>query len=159
MNGLEGLSERPLIIFTTAYSEYAAASYELEALDYLLKPIAFNRFLQAVNRAAKLKQQTLPTFTFVKSGHQYVRIQFDDLLYIQSASNYVDFILKDKKVTVRMKLADAAQLLPDTFVQIHRSYVVNLAHIELVEHNHVLIQSARIAIGQAFKENFLQLFR
>lgn len=152
----KGLSVRPLIIFTTAYQEYAAESYELEAVDYLVKPIAFNRFLKAVNRAAQLNQQQLPTFTFVKSGHQYVRINFDELSYLQGASNYVDFFLKNKKITVRMKLTDAAQLLPENFIQIHRSNLVNLAHVELVEHNHVVVLGERLSIGQAYKEDFLQ---
>jgi len=150
----KSLVDAPLLIFTTAYSEYAAESYELEAIDYLVKPIAFNRFLKAVNRAARMRKQQLPTYTFVKSGHLYERIDFDNLLFVKGASNYVDFHQGHKKVTVRMKLSEARELLPEDFVQVHRSYLVNISKIERVEHNHIRIGDEDISIGQSFHENF-----
>lgn len=151
-----GLVNPPLIIFTTAFSEYAVESYELEAVDYLVKPIAFNRFLKAVNRAAQLKQENRSTYTFVKSGHQYVRIDFGDLKYVQGAANYVDFFTTQNRVTVRMKLSEAIDLLPEEFVQIHRSYLVNLKHIQRVEHNHVIMTDTKITIGKAWKDAFME---
>lgn len=157
LDWVRGLSDPPMVIFTTAYSEYAADSYELEAVDYLVKPVAFNRFLKAVNRAAKLhKQDDKASYMFVKSGFQYVRIDFESLLYIQGASNYVDFFTDSGKVTVRMKLNEASELLPEEFVQIHRSYLVNLSHIRRVEHNHVQIGEASLSIGTAYKSPFLE---
>ncbi|MEM7368650.1 MAG: LytTR family DNA-binding domain-containing protein [Bacteroidota bacterium] len=156
LDWVKGLTDPPMVIFTTAYSEYAADSYELEAVDYLVKPIAFNRFLKAVNRAGKLRKQQTPTYIFVKSGFQYVRIDFERLLYIQGASNYVDFFTQNGKVTVRMKLADAGELLPESFVQIHRSFLVNLPHIQRVENNHVMIGEVKISIGAAYREEFVE---
>ena len=152
----KGLANPPLIIFTTAYSEYAAESYELQAVDYLVKPIAFNRFLKAVNRAAQLGQQEKSTFTFLKSGHQYVRIDFDDLRYVQGATNYVEFYTVRERVTVRMKLSEAIELLPDEFAQIHRSYLVNLKHVQRIEHNHVVLEGAKLAIGKSWKDGFMK---
>ena len=156
LDWVRGLINPPLIIFTTAFLEYAAESYELQAVDYLVKPIAFNRFLKAVNRASQLRQQERPAFTFVKSGHQYVRIDFDKLKYLQGATNYVEFYTTTEKVTVRMKLNEAIELLPENFVQIHRSYLVNLKHIQRVEHNHVVMGEAKIAIGKSWKDGFIK---
>lgn len=157
LDWVRGLSKPPLIIFTTAFSEYAVESYELEGVvDYLVKPIPFNRFLKAANRAAQLKQQQSPEFTFVKSGHQYIRIDFDSLSHVQGAANYVDFFTGQGKVTVRMKIGEAKELLPDDFVQIHRSFLVNIAHIKKVEHNQVLVGEERISIGPAYREAFWQ---
>ncbi|MEM6344513.1 MAG: LytTR family DNA-binding domain-containing protein [Bacteroidota bacterium] len=158
LDWVRGLDNPPMIIFTTAYSEYAAESYELQAVDYLVKPISFNRFLKATNRAAQLQQQDRPTFTFVKSGHQYVRIDFEQLMYLQGAANYVDFFTDQGRVTVRMKLNEAVSLLPDNFVQIHRSYLVNLKRVKKVEHNHVFIGEEQISIGKAYRERFFQYF-
>jgi len=157
LDWVRGLSKPPLIIFTTAFSEYAVDSYELETVvDYLVKPISFNRFLKAANRAAQLVQQDQSSFTFVKSGHQYVRIDFDSLTYVQGAANYVDFFTESGKVTVRMKIAEAKELLPESFVQIHRSFLVSLGHIKRVEHNQVLIGSTSISIGPAYRDAFWQ---
>lgn len=156
LDWVRGLTDPPLIIFTTAYSEYAAESYELQAVDYLVKPISFNRFLKAVNRAAQLRQQERPTYTFVKSGHQYVRIDFEELLYVQGAANYVDFYTQKGRVTVRMKLGEAVELLPDNFAQVHRSYLVNLQHVQRVEHNHVILGEAQLTIGKAYRDDFMQ---
>lgn len=157
LDWVRGLSKPPLIIFTTAFSEYAAESYEFEeVVDYLVKPIPFNRFLKAVNRAAQLKQQQRPAFTFVKSGHQYIRIDFEELSHVQGAANYVDFFTGQGKVTVRMKIAEAKELLPDSFVQIHRSFLVNISQIKKVEHNQVIVGDERISIGPAYREMFWQ---
>ncbi|MCI4670595.1 MAG: LytTR family DNA-binding domain-containing protein [Bacteroidia bacterium] len=150
----KALVNPPMIIFTTAFSEYAAESYELEALDYLVKPIAFNRFLKAVNKAAQLQKEEQQNFTFVKSGHLYERIDFDTLLFLKGAANYVDFVSQEKKVVVRMKLGEAKELLPENFVQVHRSYLVNIRHIQKVEHNHIYMGEEKISIGQAYKDNF-----
>ncbi|MEO0899565.1 MAG: response regulator transcription factor [Bacteroidota bacterium] len=157
ISGMElarSLIEAPLLIFTTAFSEYAAESYELEAVDYLVKPIAFNRFLKAVNKAAKLRKQQMPTYTFVKSGHLYERIDFDQLLFVKGAANYVDFHMEERRITVRMKISEAKELLPEDFLQVHRSFLVNVSKILRVEHNHIQIGEEKIAIGQSYREEF-----
>ncbi len=151
-----GLTNPPLIIFTTAFSEYAAESYELQAVDYLVKPIPFNRFLKAVNRAAQLRQQERASYTFVKNGHQWVRIDFDRLQYVQGAANYVDFFTDQGRITVRMKLSEAVDLLPESFVQVHRSFLVNLKHIQRVEHNQIIVGEASITIGKAYRDDFME---
>lgn len=156
LDWLRGLDRPPLVIFTTAYSEFAAESYELEAVDYLVKPIAFNRFLKAVNRAARLSEAQRDSYTFVKSGPEYRRVDFDRLLYVQSATNYVDFYLTDQRITVRMTLGEAQELLPSHFIQVHRSYLVNLQRIDQVIHNHVVMGEKRIPISQGHREALLK---
>lgn len=156
LDWLRGLDRPPLVIFTTAYSEYAAESYELEAVDYLVKPIAFNRFLKAVNRAARLRESQRASYAFVKSGHEYHRVDFEQLCYVQSATNYVDFHLEAQRITVRMTLGEALELLPAHFIQVHRSYVVNLRRVDQVVNNHVVMGEVRIPISQGHREALLK---
>ena len=127
------LTNPPLIIFTTAYSEYALKSYELNAVDYLLKPIEFDRLLQAIMKVKKQiekvskpvvnqevvsqKEQTI----FVKSGTAYHQLAYDDIKYAESEGNYVTFFTQGKKIVGRYKLSEVADLLPQSqFIRIHR---------------------------------------
>jgi DNA-binding LytR/AlgR family response regulator len=152
LDWLRGLPHPPLVIFTTAYSEYAAESYELEAVDYLVKPIGFNRLLKALNRAARLRETQRPDYAFVKSGHEYHRIDFAQVRFVQSDTNYVDFYLDHQRLTVRMTLGEVQELLPSQFMQVHRGYVVNLDRIDQVVHNHLIMGEDRIPIGPSYRE-------
>lgn len=159
----------PKVVFTTAYPEFAAESYEYNAVDYLVKPIKYERFLKAVNKAASLTQQAIPAplelpqsvnkgtddYIFLKSGQQQVRISPSDILYVEAAGNYMCFHTRDKKVMSLLTMKDVLELLPSTsFVRIHKSYIVSLQHIDAVERHDVIIKGKEIPIGITYREQF-----
>src|SRR6202012_574579 len=138
MQLLQTLSPRPLIIFTTAYSQYAVESYELNALDYLLKPVTFERFLMAVNKAAKaLGSKNTPAVDdgaalFIKSGPQTYRVKVSEILYLEKDGNYITVHLKDGNILIRENMGDIFDLIPAAdFVRVHKSYVVGIRHISM----------------------------
>ncbi|HAM97696.1 MAG TPA: DNA-binding response regulator [Marinilabiliales bacterium] len=148
------------IIFTTAYSQYAVESYSLDAIDYLLKPVPFERFLQAVNKAAHYLQNEKITsssnernFLFVKSGYKAVKINFDDIFYIEGLKEYVTIFAKSQKVLKLDTLKNLEQLLPKNhFVRVHKSYIVNLNHVKASFGNTIEINDKQIPVGRAYKE-------
>lgn len=165
---VEKLQSRPYIIFTTAYSEYAIDSYNFEAVDYLLKPIEFDRFYKAVNKVKKqiqlnsLQQDSLLSkYIFVKDGYKQIKICIEDILYVQSEGNYLNIVSINEKVLVRMTFQNLMEKLPaNLFFRVHLSYVVNFSHIQKIEDNQIFIQDTKIPIGIKYKEklmNFLNL--
>lgn len=146
------LSTKPMLIFTTAYSEHAVTGFELEAIDYLLKPFSFPRFLKACNKANEQKQPvSTVNHIFVKDGVNMVRIDFDQILYVEATGNYINFILKCKSILVRMTVKEALELLPThQFLQVHRSYIINLKLVEKVERHLVLIADNIIPISSSY---------
>lgn len=174
LSGLElikSMAERPLVIFTTAYTEYAIDSYELEAVDYLLKPISFPRFLQAINKVAdrikaRRKDQTPAEQTAVKSDRDFFMVKADyklykidyaSLVYIEGQSEYVTFHMKDKRrITAYYSLKKLEEELPSNeFMRIHKSYIVSLSNIESVEGNMVTINGQKLSIGKNYKDALL----
>jgi len=165
---VEKLQSKPYIIFTTAYSEYAIDSYNFEAVDYLLKPIEFDRFYKAINKVKKqiqlnsLQQDSLLSkFIFVKDGYKQIKICIEDILYIQSEGNYLNIVSNNEKVLVRMTFQSLMEKLPaNLFFRVHLSYVVNFSHIQKIEDNHIFIQDTKIPMGIKYREkllNFLNL--
>jgi len=158
---LKNLRKEPLIIFTTAHSEYAVKSYEVQALDYLLKPFDYARFLLAVTKAKeKMRTSTKSNnaFFFVSTGNQKQRLIYDHILYVEGEGNYVNYYTEKKKVMVRSTIKGTLELLPNTdFIQIHRSYIVALPWIDKIEDNHVVIGGKRIAIGATYRDEFLKI--
>jgi len=166
MSGMElvkTLPEGSNIIFTTAYSEYAAESYKVNTIDYLLKPITYENFLKSVNKAKKrIEGSEKPTddvqdHFFVRSEGKFVKIFYKDILYIESKNEYVVFYLKDKKeVSALMSLKSLISSLPkEYFMRVHRSYIVNLTKINLVERNRIIIDNnTRIPVGDQYKDDF-----
>lgn len=156
---LKNLTKKPLIIFTTAHSEYAVKSYEIEAVDYLLKPFDYARFLLAVTKVKeKLNQTVKPTnpFFFVNTGNQKQRIFYEDIHYLEGEGNYVNYYTTKGKVMVRSTIKKTVASLPQKqFIQLHRSYLVALSWIDKIEDNHVFIENKRIPIGATYKNNFL----
>ena len=157
---LQTLSPRPLIIFTTAYSEYAVESYELNALDYLLKPITFQRFLMAINKAAvalSLKNTSGPdedAAIFIKSGPQTHRVKVSEILYLEKDGNYITVHLKDGKILIRENMSDIFDLLPAAeFIRIHKSYVVNIRHISMIEVYQLIVNGEKIPIGSTYRDS------
>jgi len=147
-----------LIIFTTAYSEYALESYNVEAVDYLLKPFEFARFHAAVLKAQnrlRTSSNALLEFFFVKTGGERSKIRYQDVRYIEGNGNYVTYHLQNEKVLVRSTIKQALSGLPASgFVQIQRSYIVSLNHIDTIRDNHIHIGEVRISIGPKYREHF-----
>ena len=163
---IRSLKEKPMVIFTTAYKEYALDSYELEAVDYLLKPISFPRFVQAINKVTeriKLKRQSLTPdkqgkdYFMVKADYKLYRIDYANLLYVEGQSEYVTFHLKDKKrITAYYSLKKLEEELPaNEFVRIHKSYIISLSNIDEVEGNMVSIGGLKLSIGKNYKDLLL----
>ncbi len=165
---LKSLPTRPMVIFTTAYPEYGAESYDYDAVDYLIKPIKYERFLKAANKATerhnlKKKEKHSPEplaggddFIMIKSGTQHFKVKLDQILYIEGAGNYMTFYTSDKKILSLLTMKDAIELLPsDKFVRIHKSYIVSLNHIDIVENHRVIIKGKPIPIGITYRQQFL----
>lgn len=160
---LKTFDKRPKVILTTAFAEYALEGFELDVVDYLLKPFDFNRFLKAVN---KLQQQptakreepatTSPQFIFVKEGARLVRIDLNTLLYVKGTREYVTLVMPDRKIMSLQSMKKLEQELPSTFVRIHNSFIVNLAAIQVVNKDDVEIQGESLPIGATHKKIFLE---
>jgi DNA-binding LytR/AlgR family response regulator len=158
ISGIEfytSLNRRPLVIFTTAYSEHAATGFELDAVDYLLKPFSFARFLKGCNKAQELFRSRNNTTTadhlFLKTGYEQVKVLFDDIVYLEAAGNYVNFVLKDKQVLSRYTFLEALGLLPaKQFVRVHRSFVVAINKIEKLERHQVTIGGKKIPVSEGY---------
>ena len=153
---LKSLTQKPRVIFTTAYSEYAVESYEHEAIDYLLKPFDFGRFLKAVNKAAEVLKEKNDDYLFVKEGFDHVRLSLNELVFAKAEGNYVKLVCKDQQVMTRLKMSESEALLPpDRFVKTHRSYMVNLDFIEKVERHQVQAAGHYIPISQTYYEGLI----
>ena len=148
----------PMVIFTTAYSEHAVQSFELDAIDYLLKPFSQARFLKACNKAYELhelKRGTIagPDHIFIKVGYGQVRIRLSDILYVQSTGNYMQFVLPEEKLLSRLTMSEAEALLPSpAFIRIHRSYVVASDKVTKVERDSVWIGDRELPIGAGYAQ-------
>ncbi|MBE7177133.1 MAG: response regulator transcription factor [Mucilaginibacter polytrichastri] len=139
---LASLPRKPLVIFTTAYSEHAVQSYELDAVDYLLKPFSLPRFLKACGKAREIlsqKKEGENGSVFIKTGYEQVKVDFSEILFIESAGNYMQFILDDdRRILSRLTMSGALALLPvQHFVRVHRSFVVNRQKITRMERHQV----------------------
>jgi len=167
---LQALPHRPLIIFTTAYSEYAVQSYDWDAVGYLLKPIEFTKFLKAVNKAASLvntPQRTNPAptlppndFILIKSGVQTFPIKLADILYVEASGNHVFFVTKERKIITLNTLQEVAKLLPPAlFYRVHKSFIISLQHVEIIESFQVKINGLDIPLGKTYRELFLEEYK
>jgi len=171
---LKSLSQKPLVVFTTAYAEYALEGYELNVVDYLLKPFPFERFLQAVNKASdlwKLKSKgestsitssedsaTKKNYILVKSEHKIHRILFDDIRYIQSMREYVAYYTPNGRILSLGSLKKLETDLPkNQFLRIHKSYIIAKAKVSTLEGNMVHIGKEKIPIGASYREEVLKL--
>jgi len=160
---LETLEYQPYVIFTTAYSEYAIEGYEKNAVDYLLKPIAPERFLKAVNKAKDLfdmkNSQAFDAerdFMFIKVEYQTIKVRFEDIIYIEGLKDYVKIYTKKGMMMTLLNVKGILEKLPQKdFVRIHKSYVVSIPNIEKIERSRIVYGEKRIPIGDAYKELFL----
>jgi len=168
---LKSLRNAPLVIFTTAYPQYALESYELDAIDYLVKPIRIERFLKAVNKAENhlrlLNQEANNNriekigddFIFIKADRRFFKIYFKDILYIEGLKDYVIIYTTDSKIITSMNVKTIAAQLPSNLVaRVSKSYIVNVMHISSFDNELVYIQNNEIPLGQSFKEDFLKQY-
>jgi two-component system LytT family response regulator len=146
-----------MVIFTTAYSEYAVKSFELDALDYLLKPFSLSRFLKACQKAKDLKtlKNGNKESIFVKSGTEQIKINLEDLLYCEASGNYVSFHLSDEKFLSRMTFSELEQLLPSFFTKTHRSFIINTDLVTKVEKHQVELGHAKVPVSSTYYESLM----
>lgn len=164
---LKTLKDPPLVIITTAYEQYALEGYELEVIDYLLKPIPFDRFTKAANRAydqfvLEKAHTTTSGFFFVHAEYREIKILFDDVLYVEGLKDYVKIFLasQSRPILTRLNLkAMDAKLPPTTFCRIHNSFIVSLPKIDSIQKAQVFIGPNAIPIGEKFAENFANKYR
>jgi len=171
MSGMELATVLPKnqpIIFTTAYSSYALEGYEFNGLDYLLKPITFKRFAQAVSKAqdyfSLLKQPVnfkendiSPDYIFVKSGKQVIKINYDSILYFEANKEYVNIVAKEGHSLIFKRMKQLETQLPSNFIRIHNSYIVNINQIQKIVDNHVLIDKAKLPASAGYREQLLKI--
>ncbi len=156
------LSKKPLVIFTTAYSEHAVASFELDAVDYLLKPFSLPRFIKGCNKAFELfnaRNNTSPVqqdHLYIKTGYEQVKVLYDEILYTEATGNYVTFVLSDKNILSRMTFNEAVNILPaEKFVRVHRSFQVAINKIDKVERQQVTIGKMTIPVSEGYVESLM----
>lgn len=156
---LSCLNKKPMVIFTTAYSEHAVESFELDAIDYLLKPFSLARFTKACNKA--LEQHNLrenatskKDYLFLKTGYDQMRVDFADICYLEATGNYVTFVLADKSVVSRMTITEVESLLPSgQFLRIHRSFIAAVNKIDKIERHQVTVNGAILPVGNSYYQN------
>lgn len=159
---LKSVHQAPAVIITTAYSEYGAESYEYEVIDYLLKPIAFPRFLKAIQKVPGYAEapdslQAKSEFIFLKEDHQNHKVNFADIRYVQAYGNYLKVFLKDKILLVRKTIGDMEEEAGLHLVRIHKSYLIAIPHIDHWQGNEVCMNGGEtLPIGKVFKATFEQ---
>lgn len=165
MTGIELLNSQsnpPKVIITSAYAEYAIKGYDLEVSDYLLKPISFDRFLKAVNKVYDqlISSQTpvVQDYLFVKTSLKLEKIRFNDMRFIEGVENYVAIYTSDGKIITHTTLRTILQKLPpERFVQVHKSYLVNIDKIDSIEGNLLGIGKNKIPLSRTYKETALEI--
>ena len=165
MTGIEllnSLSNPPKVIITSAYAEYAIKGYDLEVSDYLLKPISFDRFLKAVNKVYDqlISSQTpvVQDYLFVKTSLKLEKIRFNDMRFIEGVENYVAIYTSDGKIITHTTLRTILQKLPpERFVQVHKSYLINIDKIDSIEGNLLGIGKNKIPLSRTYKETALEI--
>lgn len=166
INLVKSLQQNSMVIFTTAFSEYAAVSYELNAVDYLLKPINQKRFTQAITKAQEYfdyinkKGQAADKNIFVRADFSLVKIPLNDILYIEGLADYLKIHIKDRKpVMARMPMKDMMDKLPAAdFIRVHRSFILPFTKIEAVRGNTIFIGEQSFPIGRTYTDDFFSRF-
>lgn len=165
MNGItlvKSIQQNTMIIFTTAFSEYAVVSYELNAIDYLLKPVNFKRFNQAVNKAnayynyINKQNHSEDKHIFIRADYSLVNILLSDILYIEGLSDYLKIFIRDRKTVVaRLTMNEMVEKLPiKDFIRVHRSFILPFNRIESVRSNSITIPEREIPIGKTYIKDF-----
>ncbi len=155
------LQKTPMIIFTTAYSEYAVNGFELDAVDYLMKPFSLARFTKACNKALEIKalrNEEIPNFIFLKTGYEEEKVLLDEILYIEAEGNYMAYILPNKKLLSRQNITEILTQLPHSqFIRIHRSYIVAVNKIQKITRQSVWVAGNEISVGASYEEKLSEI--
>lgn len=174
MSGIEflkRLAEPPLTIFTTAYRNYAFEGYELGVIDFLLKPIAFNRFEQAITKARELlalkehshleeNQTNIDDFIFVKSGVQRIKLHFSEVSHIQGLKDYAIIHTPAKKILLKGSIKAMQDLFPaDRFLRVHKSFIINLQKVQQLDRNSIFLNGHQVPIGRNFREELEKVIK
>ncbi len=171
INFIKSLTRRPYTVFTTAYAEYALEGYELNVVDYLLKPITFERFLKAVNKVKEMHELAAKSpsdksgtaskeYIFVKADYKLVKVSFDEINYIQGMSEYVRIFTDTQQIiTLQTLKSFGAQLPPDRFLRIHKSYIVPIKKIKAIIGNTVEVPGKNIPIGRNYREKVFEILK
>ncbi len=163
---VESLMHRPKVILTTAHAEYALDAYNLDIIDYLLKPIAFERFARAVEKARRLQDplsgkktntRESPEYLFFRADRKLHKVLLKDIVFVEGLSNYLKLLLVDRTLVIRETMADMERRLPsDQFIRVHKSYIVRLDRILYIEGNLISTERGGIPIGESWKEEFMR---
>lgn len=164
------LQSKPLVIFTTAYEKYAVTGYDLEITDYLMKPILFDRFLRAVNKAyrqiklnkkvpersvALPEKETQSDFIMVKTGYNTININLNDILYVEGLKDYIKIHLTGKTILTLNSLKKLQEMLPESrFIRVHRSFIVSLPKIDSIQRSRIVIGKTFVPVGENYKNAF-----
>ena len=173
---LETIKDPPHVILTTAFDEYALKAYELDVIDYLLKPIPFERFVKAVEKVyarflkdmnykqsagteiASDNQPQKPEYTFIKSGSKTVKVYYDKILYIEGMRDYLQIHTEDSKIMTLLNFRQMEELLdPQKFVRVHKSYIISIDKIDYIESNTIKIKNKLIPVSSTYKVAFYNL--
>jgi DNA-binding LytR/AlgR family response regulator len=160
---IKSLKNPPIFIFTTAFRDYATEGFELDALDYLVKPISFQRFLKAANKArthfelqnqsSEKNKSTDQGHFFIKSDGQYIKIQLDDVLYFESERDYIFIFTKQKRYLTLLSLKQLEkELPPENFIRVHRSFIVAIEQVELMDGNQLKIKDRQIPVSRSMQD-------
>lgn len=168
----KSLEHPPMIIFTTAYAEYAVEGFELAAVDYLMKPIAFDRFLRAVNKAAEhrrarenknngnyAKTKMEDDFLLIRADKKIYKVEKEHVDYIESIGDYVKIFTREKTIIAADTLKNLEGILSGYCIRIHKSYIVSKQAIKYIEGNQVRVRDQMLPIGQKYREDFLNIFK
>jgi len=176
MNGIDFLKivqKPPIVIITTAFPSYALEGFQLNVLDYLIKPITLDRFLRSVNKArdyhhllmkasnhpgpASAKEEPPADYFFIKCGSKFEKIHFSDILYVEGMQNYITIYTRKGKYVTLLYLKHLEENLDSScFIRVHKSYIVSIDKIEAIEGNEIFIQSYRIPISRNYREQVIQ---
>ncbi|MBQ6189376.1 MAG: response regulator transcription factor [Bacteroidaceae bacterium] len=164
MDFVKSLTVSPLVVFTTAYSEYAVEGFRVNAVDYLLKPFGLQEFQRAANRIKERVEASRATpasteedVIFLKTDHRIVKVSIPDIRYVEAMSEYLKVWLEGqpKPVVTLLTMKKMEERLPDNFMRVHRSYIVNLTKIQEVDKNRIIMDAdTRLPVGDLYKENF-----
>jgi DNA-binding LytR/AlgR family response regulator len=167
LNFLRSLANPPLVVLTTAYAEYALESYEFNVIDYLLKPISFERFSKTINKIVDgrlfekitKEEETLPTsHIFIKSNSKFFKVNFSEIIYIQGMKDYLKIHTAEYNLVTHQTMNDMERLLPGRqFMRVHKSYIISISHIRSIYGNSIEIDKLTIPIGASYKDDVMNL--
>lgn len=166
------LSAPPKVIFTTAYRKFAVEGFDLDAVDYLLKPISFERFLKAINKVMKLNLTSeknltavLPEtenpnkFLYLREDRKNIKIRLDDLLYIESLKNYIKVVTKEKTIVAKYSISALEEYLPSNFIRIHRSFIIAKDKIDAFTHDYVKLGKYELPVSRSYRQGVEKMLK